>query len=61
MIGYDNAHQVPGDNYDAPYDHKHKGARIVTYQYSSAAQLLADFYADIDKVLEQVSEYEYEI
>ena len=58
VMGYDNAHKIPGDNEDLPYDHMHRSGRIVKYQYSSAGQLLADFYASIDKVLEHEHEYE---
>lgn len=60
ILGYDNAHRIPGENIDSAYDHKHKGARIVSYQYSGADKLLEDFYIDIEIILDKVSEYEYE-
>lgn len=60
ILGYDNAHKVPGENIDSAYDHKHKGARIINYQYSSADKLLEDFYKDIEMILEKEREFEYE-
>jgi hypothetical protein len=60
VIGYDNAHALPGASRDSAFDHKHKGERTIAYQYSSAAQLLSEFYKDIDLTLERAKNYEYE-
>ena len=60
ILGYDNAHKVPGESMHSAYDHKHKGARIISYQYSSADKLLEDFYNDIEMILDKAREYEYE-
>lgn len=60
ILGYDNAHKTPGAKIDSAYDHKHKGTRIVSYQYSTADKLLEDFYNDIEVILEKLGEYEYE-
>lgn len=51
ILGYDNAHGVPGAKPLLPHDHKHKGERIISYEYQSAAQLLEDFFKDVDKIL----------
>lgn len=61
ILGYDNAHLIPGDKYDSPYDHKHRGGRVVKYFYQQAGQLLKDFYDDVEQILEFEREYEYEI
>lgn len=57
----DNAHLFPGDNGNMPFDHVHKGTRIVRYSYQNAAQLLTDFFNDIEVILEFEREHEYEI
>lgn len=51
LIGYDNSHQIPGTNFSKPHDHKHKSIGIVQCNYQSAAQLLADFWRDVDELL----------
>lgn len=61
ILGYDNAHLVPGDKYDAPYDHVHKRTRIKNYKYQNAEQLLNDFFIDVEFILELEKEYAYEI
>ncbi|MDP1815222.1 MAG: DUF6516 family protein [Leadbetterella sp.] len=61
ILGYDNAHIVPGDKTDMPFDHVHKGTRIVRYSYQNAAQLLTDFFNDVEVILEFEREHEYEI
>ena len=59
LMGYDNAHAVKlpkkfkfaGSR--LPYDHRHRHAsdQGVPYEFSSAYQLLADFFAEVDVVL----------
>lgn len=51
MLGYDNAHQVPKADRNAPHDHAHKGQRILQYNYKSATKLLEDFWKDVDRFL----------
>lgn len=51
IIGYDNAHQIPGADFTSPHDHKHKSSGIVQYNYQNAEQLLSDFWQDVDKFL----------
>jgi len=53
LLGYDNAHKIPKTNMDAPADHKHKGERIIRYNYQNAEQLLADFWKDVDLILKK--------
>lgn len=66
LIGFDNAHGGvksegsrflhAGKNY--PYDHKHRSATDagVLYEFDTAYQLLSDFYAEVDRVLKEVSQ-----
>ena len=53
LLGYDNAHRIPKSNVKVPADHKHKGERIVIYNYQNAEQLLADFWNDVDLILKR--------
>ena len=56
LMGYDNAHAVAsrkgGVRSSAKtHDHQHRYQRIRPYDYLSAADLLADFWRDVDSVL----------
>ena len=53
LLGYDNAHRIPKSNVKVPADHKHKGERIVIYNYQNAEQLLGDFWNDVDLILKR--------
>lgn len=53
ILGYDNSHGIPSHRKVA-WDHKHLHERIKPYTYESAAKLLADFYSDVDRWLENV-------
>ena len=61
ILGYDNAHMVkPPKKFKfagmrLPYDHKHRHAsdKGVHYGFSNAHQLLADFFTEVDIVLEE--------
>jgi hypothetical protein len=61
-MGYDNSHAVkPPKKFKyagqcLPYDHKHRHAsdKGVPYAFGDAAQLLADFFAEVDRVLKEV-------
>ena len=63
ILGCDNAHAVkPPTKFKyagriLPYDHKHRHARDkgVPYEYTSAYQLLQDFFAEVDRVLEEAT------
>ena len=64
LIGFDNAHSVKpvGGCYTHagkkfPYDHRHRHAtdKGVLYEFNTAYELLSDFYAEVSRVLEEVS------
>ncbi|WP_449106827.1 toxin-antitoxin system TumE family protein [Pseudomonas mohnii] len=61
VLGYDNAHSVKPSKFKyagqvLPYDHKHRSSedKGVPYEFKDPQQLLQDFFADVDRVLEQV-------
>lgn len=66
LIGFDNAHggiKPEGSRFlhagkKYPYDHKHRNATDagVLYEFNTAYQLLSDFYAEVDRVLKEVSQ-----
>lgn len=56
MIGYDNAHAIPGRSNNVEYDHKHHArheSRVKAYHYVSAEKLLQDFWKDVDDFLNE--------
>jgi hypothetical protein len=65
LIGFDNAHggvKPQGSHYKHagiryPYDHRHRHATDVgvLYEFDTAYQLVSDFYAEVDRVLKEVS------
>ena len=64
LIGFDNAHSVKpsGSRFNHagkrfPYDHRHRHATDegVLYEFDTAYQLVSDFYAEVDRVLKEVS------
>lgn len=63
ILGYDNAHALkpPRKGFSGTrleYDHRHRHAsdKGVPYAFGSAYQLLADFFAEVDAVLKEMSE-----
>ena len=62
IIGFDNSHAVkPPKKYKYAgqrftYDHQHRHAldKGVPYEFKDAAQLLADFFAEVDSVLKEL-------
>ncbi len=48
LVGFDNAHPVKAGG---SRDHKHGLNKIKSYEYISAADLLADFWAEVDAAL----------
>jgi hypothetical protein len=57
LLGFDNAHPVkegagPGAHTRIEYDHRHSGERVRFYDYSDAATLLADFWKEVDGVMQ---------
>lgn len=53
LIGFDNAHRVAGQQRDEPQDHRHRIQTVKPYEYTDAAALLADFWREVDAVLQQ--------
>ncbi len=61
ILGYDNSHAVkPPKKFKyagriLPYDHKHRHAadKGIPYEFKDAQQLLNDFFADVDRVLQE--------
>lgn len=62
ILGYDNAHAVklPKKFKYAgrilAYDHKHRhsGDKGVPYEFQDAHQLLADFFSEVDRLLQEI-------
>ena len=50
LVGFDNAHQVPGPKREA-WDHKHRFRTIRPYDYADAGSLLEDFWKAVEAVL----------
>jgi hypothetical protein len=64
LIGFDNADGVKpvGSRFKHagkrfPYDHRHRHAldEGVLYEFDTAYQLVSDFYAEVDRVLKEIS------
>lgn len=58
LLGFDNAHAVkegsgPGARTRIVFDHRHKGERVRFYDYKDAATLLADFWSEVEHILEE--------
>lgn len=57
VLGYDNAHGIkPKRNrYRArkvTWDHKHQDEKVMPYEYKNAAQLVEDFWNDVNRILD---------
>lgn len=65
LMGFDNAHggiKPAGSHFlhvgkHYPYDHRHRSVTDsgVAYEFNTAYQLISDFYAEVDRVLKEVS------
>ena len=60
LLGFDNAHAVregcgPRGRTRIEYDHKHSGEQVRFYVYEDAATLLADFWAEVETILQKRS------
>jgi Family of unknown function (DUF6516) len=55
MVGFDNAHQVPGQRGGAPQakDHKHRLRSVRPYDYTDAGGLLAAFWHEVESVMRE--------
>lgn len=50
LIGYDNSHGY-AEHLRSEWDHRHEAEVVTPYEYTSAGQLLEDFWADVDRRL----------
>ncbi|MFL9859955.1 DUF6516 family protein [Paraburkholderia madseniana] len=60
LLGFDNAHAIregsgPGARTRIEYDHLHSGERVRFYVYQDAATLLADFWTEVEAILQKRS------
>ena len=53
LVGFDNAHPGGGERRGSVADHRDRGATIRPYHYLDAATLLADFWAEVERVLRE--------
>lgn len=53
LVGFDNAHPVKGQERGGPQDHRHRIRTVKPYDYTDAATLLADFWAEVDALLKE--------
>lgn len=58
LVGFDNAHPVstgsgPGKRTSKQHDHKHRIRTVKAYEYTDAATLLTEFWAEVDTVLKE--------
>ncbi len=61
LLGFDNAHSVretsgPGARTRVEYDHRHSGERVTFYNYTDAAALLAAFWTEVEKIMQEGSQ-----
>lgn len=62
ILGYDNAHGIKppkrlkygGRILAHDHQHRHQGDKGQPYEFQSAHQLLADFFANVDRILKEV-------
>lgn len=60
LLGFDNAHPIregsgPGARTRIEFDHKHSGEQIRFYVYNDAATLLANFWIEVEMILQKRS------
>lgn len=60
LLGFDNAHPIkegnsPGAQIRIEYDHKHRNERVRFYLFTDAATLLADFWKEVELILQERS------
>lgn len=58
LLGFDNAHAVregtgPGARTRIEHDHRHYRQTVRFYVYQDAASLLADFWSEVEKLLQE--------
>ena len=60
LLGFDNAHAAregtgPSARTRIEYDHRHRRERVRFYTYADAATLLADFWSEVEEILQKRS------
>jgi hypothetical protein len=58
LVGFDNAHAArssfgPAGKRKRPHDHRHRQGSLKPYEFRDAASLLADFWSEVDAVLDE--------
>ncbi len=57
IVGFDNAHECPAPRRKRfagrkiAWDHRHRSERVVPYEYESAAQLIQDFWDEVERII----------
>jgi len=59
VLGYDNAHGLKPKKkkYGAKklvWDHKHEKNKVELYEFENAAQLMTDFWSDVDRIISEL-------
>ena len=53
LVGFDNAHPIGKQKRGDPQDHRHRIRTVKPYDYRDAATLLADFWTEVDAMLQE--------
>lgn len=53
LVGFDNAHPARKQKRGDRQDHRHRMRTVKPYDYSDAATLVSDFWAEVDAVLKE--------
>ncbi len=59
LVGFDNAHAIKAGSgrrtaIEAPHDHRHRLKTVLPYDYKGPADLLEDFWREVDAMLKQL-------
>jgi hypothetical protein len=53
LVGFDNAHRVPGQRAGEIKDHRHRLRTVKPYAYTDAGALLAAFWRDVESAMRE--------
>jgi predicted secreted protein len=58
VLGYDNAHGIKPKKKKfgakkTEWDHRHEKNRVESYEFENAAQLLVDFWNDVNRIMKE--------
>jgi hypothetical protein len=53
LVGFDNAHTVPGAAKRVTKDHRHRLRTVKSYDYTDAGSLLAAFWNEVESVMRE--------